>query len=502
MTWEDDRWFAERVASLSVCNPFLEERLQLERAVLGDDYESAGRVWHAEGVEPPANVAKLQSILEEKVPAWLDELLEMRSVSERELKLYRDVAWYALYNRWQAELQRLTIDGDPTRRVDFWPAFERSYDALLPSEIRPEGSIPPDLLLAFFFQVRRAFHFIFRSLFGSSLPVATLRAEIWNSVFTRDMRRYRRGLYERLGDFTTLITGPSGTGKELVARAIGLSRFIPFDRGRAIFLVNHRESFIPVNLSALSPGLVESELFGHRKGSFTGALQDREGWLESCPPLGAVFLDEIGDVSPELQVKLLRVLQERTFERIGETRSRAFEGKLIAATNRDPRSELEEGRMRSDFYYRICSDLIHTPSLASQLADAPEDLSRLVGVVVNDLVGDAEPETITEEVCDWIEHRLGVDYTWPGNFRELEQCVRNIVLRGSYLPAGEAGEPASELSRAIEDLELDAETLLSRYVTLAYHRLGSYVGTAKKLGLDRRTVKAKIDEDLLAALKR
>ena len=502
MSWAEDRWFAERVARLSVCNPFLEERLELERALLGDEYEPSGRVWHAETLEPPANVGRLQSILEEKVPAWLDELLDEPDVPEAELKLYRDVAWYALYNRWQEDLQRLAIDGDPTRRVDFWPAFERSYDALLPSEIKPEGSLPPDLLFAIFFQLRRAFHFVFRSLYGSSLPVARLRAEIWNSVFTRDMRRYRRGLYKRLGDFTTLITGPSGTGKELVARAIGLSRFIPFDRGRAVFLVNHRESFIPVNLSALSPSLIESELFGHRKGSFTGALQDREGWLESCPPLGAVFLDEIGEVSPELQVKLLRVLQERTFERIGETRSRAFEGKLIAATNRDPRIELEEGRMRPDFYYRICSDLIRTPSLASQLSDAPADLARLVAVVVDDLVGDAEPESITQEVCDWIDRRLGVDYKWPGNFRELEQCVRNIVLRGSYLPAGEAGEPLNELSKAIEGLELDAEELLSRYVTLAYDQLGSYVATAKKLGLDRRTVKAKVDLNLLDSLKR
>ena len=502
MSWEDDRWFAERVAQLSISNPFLPARLELEQALLGDDYESPGRVWHArEGVEPLPNVSRLQSILEEKVPLWLDELLERSEVSERELRLYRDVAWYALYNRWQAELMELAVDGDPTWRVLLWPSFERSYEALLPRELRLPGEISADLLLALFFQIRRAFHFIFRSLYGSSLPVARLRSEIWHSVFTKDMRRYRLGLYDRLGDFTTLITGPSGTGKELVARTIGLSRFVPFDGNRATFAAHHREAFISVNLAALSPGLIESELFGHSKGAFTGAHRDRTGWLESCPPLGAVFLDEIGEISVELQVKLLRVLQNRTFERLGETRTRLFEGKLIAATNLDPKIELEEGRMRADFYYGLCSDLISTPTLAEQLADAPEDLPHLVATVVGELVGDSEPEAITEEVCDWIERRLGLDYAWPGNFREFEQCVRNVILRGSYQKAGAAEAPGGELAAAIENLEIDADTLLSRYVTLAYHRLGSYVAAAEKLGLDRRTVKAKVDQEMLEELQ-
>ena len=177
MSWEDDRWFAERVAQLSICNPFLAERLELEQALLGDDYESPGRVWHArEGLEPPPNISRLQSILEEKVPAWLDELLGKREVSERQLRLYRDVAWYALYNRWQADLMEWAVDGDPTRRVSLWPSFERSYEALLPRELRLPGEISADLLLALFFQIRRAFHFIFRSLYGSSLPVARLRS--------------------------------------------------------------------------------------------------------------------------------------------------------------------------------------------------------------------------------------------------------------------------------------------------------------------------------------
>ena len=114
----------------------------------------------------------------------------------------------------------------------------------------------------------------------------------------------------------TLVTGPSGTGKELVARAIALSRYIPFDATARAFAERPEESFFPLNLSALSPTLIESELFGHRRGAFTGAVGDRAGYLEACPPLGTVFLDEIGEVEGAIQVKLLRVLDRGAARRL------------------------------------------------------------------------------------------------------------------------------------------------------------------------------------------
>src|SRR5581483_12417684 len=190
-------------------------------------------------------------------------------------------------------------------------------------------------LFACFFQVRRAFHHIIESIIGSSLAAARLRATVWQSIFTHDMRRYRRTLFDRMGDFTTLVRGPSGTGKELVARAIGLSRYVPFDPKTLSFTEDFTGSFYAINLSALPSTLIESELFGHRRGAFTGALQDRKGGLEVCPALGTVFLDEIGDLEVTIQVKLLRVLQTRTFQPLGDSSDRHFRGKLIAATNRD-----------------------------------------------------------------------------------------------------------------------------------------------------------------------
>lgn len=176
-------------------------------------------------------------------------------------------------------------------------------------------------------------------------------------------------LLASLRDVTTLITGPSGTGKELVARAVGLSGYIPFDDKTAAFASDFVGSFHALNLSALPVTLIESELFGHRRGAFTGAVSDRRGWLEICEPGGAVFLDEIGDLDPVVRVKLLRVLETRTFQPVGGTTSRRFHGKIIAATNRDLAEGMRTGQFRPDFYYRLCSDVIVTPSLHDQLRE-------------------------------------------------------------------------------------------------------------------------------------
>ena len=114
-----------------------------------------------------------------------------------------------------------------------------------------------------------------------------------------------------------------------MARAIGHARFIPFDPGKQAFVEDFRGGFYPLNLSALSATLIESELFGHKKGAFTGAAEHRTGWLEVCPPLGTVFLDEIGETEAAVQVKLLHVLQTRTFQRVGDTQDRRFQGKIL-----------------------------------------------------------------------------------------------------------------------------------------------------------------------------
>jgi transcriptional regulator with AAA-type ATPase domain len=208
-------------------------------------------------------------------------------------------------------------------------------------------------IFACLFQIRRAYFFIHEFIWGDSLPSQSLRAEIWESIFSHDFRRVGLLLYDRMEKIPTLIAGPSGTGKELTARAIGLSRHIPFDPESRQFTQPLDGIFHPVNIAALSPTVIESELFGHAKGAFTGAVKSRSGWFENCPRGHSVFLDEIGELSPELQVKLLRVVQNREFHRLGETTLREFTGNLIVATNRDFNRALAEGTFREDLYYRL-----------------------------------------------------------------------------------------------------------------------------------------------------
>ncbi len=305
----DDRRQVEAVSRLAYCNPFLPERIELEQLVLGTDFHEEPAVWsrRANFEGDRANVLLLGQHVARLAAKFRDRLARGADASEADLLLYEDLVLYLLYDRCRDRLHEVINKAlsqeTPEIPIPFWDEFLTDFRHFLAI---PERTFPtrhdPAHLLACFFQVRRAFHHTFYYIVGGSMPAARLRAAVWQSVFTHDMRRYRRGLYDRMGDITTLVTGPSGTGKELVARAVGLSRYIPLDVKRRRFPTGLESSFHAVNLSALSPTLIESELFGHRRGSFTGAVSDREGWLEVCGPLGTVFLDELGDLDTAFQV--------------------------------------------------------------------------------------------------------------------------------------------------------------------------------------------------------
>lgn len=215
---------------------------------------------------------------------------------------------------------------------------------------------------------------------------------------------------------TVLITGESGTGKEVVARAI------------------HQHSsrssgpFVAVNCGAIPADLLESELFGHVRGAFTGAVRDRVGRFELASH-GTLFLDEIGDLPPSLQVKLLRVLQERQYQRVGESASRTTHARIIAATNVDLRVALRQGRLREDLYYRLCVVPIEIPPLRERREDIPPLSSSLLNRITaqNGLVRRISPQAM----------RMLLDYAWPGNVRELANVIEYAVTvagRETILP--------------------------------------------------------------------
>jgi transcriptional regulator of acetoin/glycerol metabolism len=472
MSTSEQRRLAAAIASLAYENPFLPSRIEAEREILGDDFVADTTVWSRDLRQASrANVAAIA----ERAETLARELRGLRS------PVYEDLVTYVLYERYSERLADLA-----TRETSDRVAFYDDFAADARDFLHQTTDQPPDLphLFACLYQVRRAFLHTFTYLIGTSLRAAQLRADVWCSIFTRDLRRYRRSLFERMNDITTLIVGPTGTGKELVARAIALSHYIPFDERARRFAAASPTLFAGLNLSAMSPSLIESELFGHRKGAFTGALADREGWLEACSASGSVFLDEVGELDPSIQVKLLRVLQTRSFQRLGDTTTRHFAGKIIAATNRDLAAT---DQFRRDFYYRLCSDVITTPSLREQLDGNEDELRHLVLHVATSVAGAEEAEAIAADVLRVIAKRLGPDYPWSGNFRELEQCVRSVVVRGDYSPSLVTPREPAAL-----DGNMSEEELLRWYTNLVYQQTGSYQEVARRLGIDRRTARARI----------
>jgi transcriptional regulator with AAA-type ATPase domain len=512
-----DRHFASTLSHLIFSNPFLPERINYEREALGNDFVESDAIWSArpgEFQERP-NLVRLQSRAEALASTVRARLSRMQRIEPAEAKLYADLAHYVIYYRSWRRFDELLDAPDKRKRVSTFKLFAEDHRHFFQVPPLPPPAESETHIFALYFQIRRAFQAIFRHIIGTSMPVARLRAGVWQSIFTCDLAAYRAHLFDRLDDVSTLITGESGTGKELVARAIALSRYLPFDPKTETFAAPAADLFLPLNLSALSPTLIESELFGHRRGAYTGALEDRIGWLEHCPPRGSVFLDEIGELDGQIQVKLLRVLQVRNFTRLGETASRPFAGKIIAATNRDLSTEISSGKFRRDLYYRLCADLITTPTLAQQLqpadgatgsADPEAELRLLVRFIAFRVAGPELADSLTQRVVADILANVGIDYAWPGNFRELEQCVRNVLLRGTYRPPGISAasrrrrshdaaidESSQQLALDMRQGNLTADELLDDYVRLVHATQGTYEATARKLQLDRRTVRARLE---------
>lgn len=344
---------------------------------------------------------------------------------------------------------------------------------------------------ALFFQLRRAYYFIMHGIVGRSHCMKDLRESLWNNVITNDIVFYARSLWDRMEDYSTLLLGETGSGKGISARAIGQSAYIPFDEGKNCFSESFARTFVYMNLSQFPEQLIESELFGHKKGSFTGAVADYDGALSRCSRHGAILLDEIGEVPAPVQIKLLHVLEDRTYFPVGSHEKKRFPGRIIAATNRPLDRLRAEKVFRDDFYYRLCSDVIKVPTLRQRIHEDPVELDDLVDHMLKRIVG-APIEGMAAKVLKEIRGQVPADYAWPGNVRELEQCIRRIVLKRKYEIDRQEGAPRDREERLIAGIRegtLDAQQLLSNYCKLLYERSGSYEAVAKRTALDRRTAK-------------
>ena len=287
-------------------------------------------------------------------------------------------------------------------------------------------------------------------------------------------------LVECLADVETsvLITGESGTGKELVAGALHYSG------------ARRDKPFVMVNCAALSENLLESELFGHVKGAFTGAVKDKEGRFRKADG-GTIFLDEIGSISAKMQSNLLRVLQEKEFERVGDSNSTKVDVRVIAATNRDLRDLVQRGEFREDLYYRLKVVEIHLPLLRER----EEDIPLLVDHFLQKLAAkfNREPLTVSDDVM-----RLFMEYPWPGNVRELQHALEHAVvlcrrhtITLDNLPADLRDFAAAAIGKVAEcqnNESGDHDLLLRALRQVA----GNRAQAARLLGMSERTVFRKI----------
>ncbi len=284
------------------------------------------------------------------------------------------------------------------------------------------------------------------------------------------------------GDMTILIRGESGTGKELVARAL-------HSRSR-----RKDEPFVAINCAAVPSTLLEAELFGHEKGAFTSATSARPGLFAEAGA-GTLFLDELGEMPPEMQSKLLRAIQEKRARRVGGTKETAFEARLLAATNRDLEEEVEQGRFREDLYYRINVIQIDLPPLRSRGNDvlllAQAFLERSAQRANKRVVG------ISSDAA-----RRLLEYNWPGNVRELENCIEAAVALTQYeqitiddLPERIRRYRAEDFTvHTANPAELPSlKEMEQRYVLKVLHAMnGNKAAAAKILGFDRRTLYRKL----------
>lgn len=473
---KDERELFGQVARAAFLNPFSDERTELDV-----------------GLADLGKTAPKEAILPRIVKSLKNQFERMGSEGRTQLSEYqtsdrRKVEPALLFLVFHEHLDEM--DTFIARQLEGEPLKEAPFTRSMITRLSHWGisTHKAAYYIALFYQMRRAFYFINHSIIGSSQVMKQLRCQLWNQVFTHDTALYDQYFWNRMEDFSTLLIGETGTGKGTAAAAIGKSGFIPFDpktnRFQESFLACYRE----INLSAIPENLLEAQLFGYKKGAFTGAIESFKGLLSTENSYSTIFLDEIGEVAPHIQVKLLNVIQDRVFTPMGSHTPQHFRGRIIAATNQDLLAMRKSGQFREDFYYRLCSDVIKLPALRERIAGDPLELDHLLSFIVKKLAGVEAPAI--ESMCrKVIKKQLGLLYPWPGNVRELEQCVRRIVLQKNYESTQVS---SSNVPEELLQSGWDARTLIGWYCDHLLDKSGSLDETARITRLDPRTVKKHI----------
>ena len=479
-----DRDYFRILTEFAFRNPFEKESLELAYKVAGGEYP-AGEQLRSQVFETIKK--KIGQVTLNGKFTWKQFAGEDRNLVR--FALLHD-SYYRCFSKFDDFILRQIKEDLADQPVSF------AQEALILMRSR-DFSVDDSLrYFGFFYQLRRAWYFINHGLIGQSVSMETLRSHLWRSLFTSFPDLYEKVMWNRMEDFSTFLVGETGTGKGTAATAIGRSGFIPFNEKKTTFSEIFTNNFIEINLSQFSESLIESELFGHRKGAFTGAVDDHHGIFALCSPHGAIFLDEIGDVSIPIQIKLLKVLEERSFSPVGGHNKLHFNGRIVTATNKSLIELKQQKTFREDFYYRLCSNVINVPTLRQQIDEDPSTLEALLAHTIQRIAGEPVPELL-EIVMHILEREVGLNYGWPGNVRELEQAVRSIILTLHYNKNPSAAlSYTNEIHRTIERESVKAQDLVAIYCSILYRKYGTFQKVAQITDLDPRTVKKHIQNQI------
>ena len=476
----EQRDFFNQVSTLAFVNPFSKEREQADCRLLNIAPNTLDIFQRNEKIQALlfTQLQKLQSLDKFLITNYQDKTREAMKFS-----------WlFYQFHEFQTQFNQFIEDqsqaGDTPIELPFAKEIIHHFQQAGFTDSETEKYI------ALFYQLHRGFYFINSAISGDCHAIIQLRMRLWNNIFTFDPHWYLDYLCGKMEDFSTLLLGETGTGKSLVAHTIGCSGLIPFNLIKRRFQESFTRCFQAINLSQYPASLLESELFGHKKGAFTGAIDHHQGIFARCSTHGAVFIDEIGDIDIPTQVKLLNVIQDRIFSPVGSREKQRFSGRVISATNQNITKLRKDGAFRDDLYYRLCSDVIVVPSLHQRLQENQEELGRLIADMLNRVI-DNPDSLLISRIEDQIRTNVPKHYTWPGNVRELEQCIRRICLTGQYSIAEEINLSSQPNCFTLPDnaSETSAQQLMQHYCRFLYDRHGSYEAVARVTQLDRRTVK-------------
>jgi hypothetical protein len=469
MAWSaEERDAAEALADLAYANPFGQHR-ELTHRALGDEATQPGTPNDALEVRAAA--------LLERVVVDRDEAPNTSVV----LGLIRHRLGARLRELFDSLSQACAAGTLTRRRVSSFRLFDEEVRRIAVAALDDEPS--PAHMFAVMFQEHRAEKMIAEAVPGGSDAAVALRRAAWESVFTRDRRRYEQTLFARMAALPVLVVGPAGSCQDAIAAAIAGAALVPFDADTLRFEAEAATQAVDARWAHDS---VTRALFGTTSG---------------LSHAGCVVLRRVEELALATQAQLAAALQTGSFVPDDASEPVALAARVIASAQGDIERAVASGQVRRDLWDALAVDVIETTPLRERLQGEASDLAELVRQALAPLLDDAMLDHTTTDVIAWLEHNRS-DYAWPGDLAELVRTARAALVREPAPTASPAHTATERLAAAFAHAELDMDRMLEAYCTLAYAAAGSYQDAARRLGVDRRTVKARVDQALLSELQR